>query len=72
MKLNDVLEALVDAGDNPFTGPARVPTEDLVHHYWTMPVDSDEDAAALDAIQAELVRRQVTLRDTLAVWTAEK
>jgi len=47
-------------------------TEDLVHHYWTMPVDSDEDAAALDAIQAELVRRQVTLRDTLAVWTAEK
>ena len=47
-------------------------TEDLVHHYWTMPVDSDEGAAALDAIQAELVRRQVTLRDTLAVWTAEK
>ena len=69
MKLNDVLEALVDAGDNP---PARVPTEDLVHHYWTMPVDSDEDAADLDAIQAELVRRQVTLRETLAVWTAEK
>jgi len=72
MTLNEVLEALVDTGDNPFAGPARVPTKDLVHHYWTMPVDSDEDSADLDLIQAELVRRGVTLRDTLSLWEEER
>lgn len=51
------------AATNPLQG---VDTDVLQRWYWTMPVHTDEAAAKLDIIQAELVRRGVGLRDAVS------
>ena len=50
---------------------SQVPTEELQRRYWMMPVVSDEDDATIEALCVELIKRKVSLNDTLTFLMRE-
>jgi hypothetical protein len=51
------------------TGPdlTQMSTDQLQHMYWTLPINTDDEEAAVEAVCVELQRRRVTLAQALGI-----